>query len=197
LGLKQNDMPESVHLCDLPKANTKLIDKRLEESMTQVREIVAKALAKRADLGIRVRQPLSLLKIPTIKPQLPSELKDLIKQEVNVKNVVFDDKIKQGMELDATITPELKEEWQVREIIRHIQDLRKKAGLTPKDKIAIYYSGDNSLAQILEKNKNDILEQTRADKIESSSFDKASFDKDKSIKIDEAEFWLAIKKIKL
>jgi len=133
--LKTKDMPESVHLCDWPKAD-KTNDK-LEEKMRQVRNIVTLALAERAELKIKVRQPLSELRIMNQELRSDEELLDLIKQEVNVKNISFDKKLKKAVELDTKITEELKKEGEHREMIRNVNKIRKEMGLTPKDIVII------------------------------------------------------------
>ena len=157
---KTSEGKESVHLEDWPKVNEKLIDKKLEEKMEKVREICSLALQKRAEKGIKVRQPLSKLQISNFKFQ--NELLDLIKDEVNIKEVVINEKLKEKIKLDTKITPELKEEGMVREFIRQIQALRKKAGLTPKNKIRVYYSENKN---IVEKNKEQIKKQVIAEDI--------------------------------
>jgi len=150
---------KSVHLEDWPKADEKAINKELEEQMKRVREICSLALEKRAKAKIKVRQPLAKLKIKNQK--LKIELLNLIKDEVNVKEIIFDPKLKEEIELDTKITPELKEEGLVREFIRQIQDVRKKTGLVPKDKIIVYFS-DMELEKIVEKNKELIKKQVIA-----------------------------------
>jgi isoleucyl-tRNA synthetase len=146
---------KSVHLEDWPKANEKSISKELEEQMKKAREICSLALEKRAKAKIKVRQPLQRLTVNN--KQLTEELLDLIKDEVNVKEIVFGKTI----ELDTKITPELKEEGLVREFIRQIQEIRKKTGLVPKDKIIVYFS-DKGLEKIVEKNKEFIKKQVIA-----------------------------------
>jgi len=143
-GLKSDKMPESVHLCDWSKVDAKLINRALEKQMNWAREVVSLALAKRAELGIAVRMPLARLKLKTQsekgKATVQSEkLLDLIKDEVNVKKVVFDQKIKTEVELDTAMTPELKLEGQQRELVRQIQDLRKKASLQVSDQAVVEY----------------------------------------------------------
>ncbi len=132
--LKTENMPESVHLCDWPKAEKKLINQELEEKMKQVREIVALSLAERAQTGIKVRQPLASIKIKDKKFKIKNneELLDLVKEEVNVKEIVFDEKLEKEIELNTEITPELRKEGEKREILRNIKDLRKKLGLSPQ-----------------------------------------------------------------
>ena len=194
--LRTAQMPLSIHLFNWPKAEKKLIDKKLEEKMNELRELVSEVLAKRTELGIKVRQPLASLKILNPKSKIPNELLNLIKDELNVKEI----EIKKGegelkVELDTKITPELREEGQVREIIRHIQYLRKKAGLIPKDRVVIYYSSGPELGEILTKNKKIILEETKSKDIQTSSSETQSFCGEKKIKINKEEIFLAIKKV--
>ncbi len=185
---------ESVHLCDYPKANKKLINKKLEEKMKEAREIVAQALSQRAKAAIKVRQPLFKLKIKNKKLKIGKELLSLIKEEVNVKRIVFDNKIKNQIELDTKITPQLKQEGILREVIRNIQEMRKKAGLTPKDKISIVYLGESSLNRILDKNKKIILKETLAKNFSLGKKPDKKLKIEKEIKIDTMDLWLGIKK---
>ena len=68
--------------------------------------------------------------------------------------------------LNIELTPELIEEGFVRELISKIQNLRKESGFEVQNHIEIYYSGNDKLAEIIEKNKNEIADDTLADKIE-------------------------------
>jgi len=191
--LRQSDMPESIHLFDWPVSDNEKINKELEKKMERVREIVAQGLAERAKAGIKVRQPLKELRIRNQELGKEKELLDLVKEEVNVKEIIFDPKIKREIELDTEITKELKEEGQLREIIRQIQELRKKEGLTPKDKIEIYYSGSGKLSEIITKNKKTILDKTRAKDIKKEIPQKVIIEKE--IKIDKEKLHIAIEKL--
>jgi isoleucyl-tRNA synthetase len=164
--------------------------------MDRVREVVALTLTERAKAGIKIRQPLRELKIKNQKLKINEELLDLVKKEVNIKDIVFDSKIKEEIELDTKITEDLKEEGNIREIIRQIQSLRKKAGFTPKDKIIIYYRGEKDLKAILEKNKKNILLETRAEEIKEGFQEKEVLAGEKTVKINEKELSLSIKKVK-
>ncbi len=188
LNLKTKNMPQSVHLCDWPKYCEKAIDDNLEEKMTKVREIVNKVLAKRTELGIKVRQPLRGLRIANYKLRREKELLELIKDEVNVKEITFGKTLK----LDTKISEELKEEGQVREFIRQVQQLRKNAKLTPKDKIIIYCECPEKLKKVLEKNKKDILAETKAKDFLFGKKPKKVFDTEKDLKVDQTKLWLAI-----
>ena len=144
---------KSVHLEDWPKVSEKRKTKgeKLLKQMQEVREIVAKALELRTRAGIKIRQPLNKLKIKNEKLKTSRQLLDLIKDEVNVKRIVFDKSIKQEIELDTTITPTLKEEGLMRELVRRIQDFRKKLGLNPRQKIQLYIETDPKAKKLISK----------------------------------------------
>ncbi|MDO8655001.1 MAG: class I tRNA ligase family protein, partial [bacterium] len=133
---------ESVHLASWPKLQKTLRDPKLETQMASLRDLVAQALALRAKAGVKVRQPLALLKIRGKSSDYSAEILGVLKEEVNVKRVVSDPAMEEDMELDFTLTPELKEEGMVRDIIRRIQEMRKTANLTPTQKISLAYEGD-------------------------------------------------------
>ncbi len=67
--------------------------------------------------------------------------------------------------------------------------------MTPKDRILIQYSALPSLSDILKKNQNTILKETLANSLEFISKEKASFDEEKEIMINQEKLWLAIKKL--
>ncbi|MDE1975029.1 MAG: class I tRNA ligase family protein [Patescibacteria group bacterium] len=140
---------ESVHLEEWPEIDSrfKIHDSRLVADMAMVRHVASKGLEARMKAKINVRQPLARLKVKSQNVKLPEEFMELIKDEVNVKNVVFDDGVEGDVELDTVVTPELREEGELRELLRKIQDLRKEAGLSMKDKASLTITADlNGLA---------------------------------------------------
>ena len=132
------EAPDSVHLADFPVADGRLIDEKLNDEMRKVRETVRKALQRRTDNGIKVRQPLNTL---SIKYDLLVDLLDIVREEVNVKNILINKNQDDNVVLDTNITPELRLEGESREIIRAIQEGRKKAGFNVEDRIVLRYSG--------------------------------------------------------
>ena len=173
--LKTEEMPESVHLCDWPgKKHASQTNLDLEQKMDEVRNVVTLALAKRAEKAIKVRQPVASLTIKNKNSKIKKaiELLDLIKDEVNVKEVVFsaeggpasgwnDGK---EVELDTVITLKLKEEGMMRDLVRAIQDLRKEQGLKPEDRINVRFFAKEAMIKMLEKNSEFLLKETRAEK---------------------------------
>ncbi|HLD70767.1 MAG TPA: class I tRNA ligase family protein, partial [Negativicutes bacterium] len=149
---------ESVHLCTWPEPGSHA-NLELEQNMDEVRKAVAVALAERNAKAIKVRQPLQSITVKGAKLKAVEQgLLDLIKDEVNVKEILFDATIEGEVALDLNITQELKEEGMVREMVRFVQEMRKEAGLKPTDEITISFEGaDVSLA-----NQNLIAKDVRA-----------------------------------
>jgi isoleucyl-tRNA synthetase len=138
---------ESVHLESWPE-NTK-VDTKINEAMQDARKLTSMAMEARMKAKINVRQPLAKL---IVKTKFPESLVEIIKDEVNVKEVVTDTTLTVDVSLDTNITPELKEEGLVRELIRSIQDLRKGKGLTIKDRVVLVVDTDSSVAELIKKN---------------------------------------------
>lgn len=128
---------ESVHLESWPLSRE--VDASLLEEMKKVREIVTVALSLRIQAKIAVRQPLQKI---TLKDEIPRRYHQILLDELNVKEVAFDEKATDACALDTTITPELQAEGDVRNLMRAIQDARKERGLTPKDVIVLITSYD-------------------------------------------------------
>ena len=129
----------SVHLSDWPEAPSEpsADEYELIKEMQAMRDIVEKVHAKRKELAIPVRQPLSKVKVyGQEKKSISPEVLKIAESELNIKTVDLlggTDKI----ELDIVITPELKEEAGIRDIVRKIQEERKKLGLNLTQKIDV------------------------------------------------------------
>ena len=79
--------PESVHLTSWPEADASLVDKRLSQTITTVRELVSLGLQVRTHAKLKVRQPLSSAKLVLADPQMADRLGpyvDMMKDELNV-----------------------------------------------------------------------------------------------------------------
>ena len=84
----EKNAPESVHLCDFPVYNEKFIDKQLEKDMEIVLSIVVAGRAGRNTANIKNRQPIGNMYIKA-NEQLPEMYIDIIKDELNIKNIQF------------------------------------------------------------------------------------------------------------
>ncbi|AER40742.1 MAG: isoleucine--tRNA ligase [Flavobacteriales bacterium] len=235
---------ESIHLTSFPDFNSSLVNEDLEKRMLLVQKITTMVFSIRKKNGIKIRQPLQRLLIlihdEKIRLGLQQKTYDILKQEINVKNIEFTDPHKylklvkhiqpnyrslgprfgnktkeiseiikkfsqeniqeielkkkyifsfQGekialflkdvkittefignwsilfdneltIALDLEITSFLWEEGLIREIIRHIQKLRKKCKYKVIDKIFLYINAIQKIQSIIHKNKEFICQET-------------------------------------
>lgn len=234
---------ESVHLCDWPKANKKLIQLKLNEETGVIRKIVNLGHSVRAKTGIKVRQPLSKVQVglpEKVDPKIVLAQAEVICEELNVKKlellkevgnavtkvikpdarklgpkygkdvqmiiqkvksgqfedldegkIKVDDFVlepnefevgyegKQGLDaqgesgfvviLDSTITEELKHEGYAREIIRSIQEMRKKAGFDVSDRIYLQIKTEGVLDKAVTNFADYIKRETLAIELQQGS----------------------------
>ncbi len=235
--------PESVHLCDFPKADEKLINKELESAMEEVLSVVIAGRAARNSANIKNRQPIGKMYVKAEKV-LDDMYKEIILDELNVKECEFTDDVsaftsytfkpqlrtlgrkygklipgissylresdgtelmralksegkitfeidgnsielaeedllietakKEGfvsesekqttVVLDTNLSEDLIEEGFVREIISKVQTMRKEAGFEVLDRITLYYSGNERIADIFRNRESEITADVLAEK---------------------------------
>ena len=176
---------ESIHLKDWLPAGE--IDNSMLRDMNALRTAVNDGLSKRASEGIKVRQPLASVKlINTISQDTPAEvaqfLIDIAKDELNVKSVEIvtdseSESVQPSVVYDLTITPELKREGLMREIVRHVQSARKQAGLQIDDRIVLSISSDDSeISQAVDAFADVIKSETLAVKLNSAVDESEKYD---------------------
>lgn len=150
---------ESVHLCYWPNAGT--VNELVLREMEHTRQAITAGLAQRAEAGIKVRQPLGQATLSNaFEPGQPKETYEayleIIREELNVKQVKLEHSSKERAEtqvtitLDTALTPELRQEGFMREIIRNVQQTRKQAGLQVDDRIDLCLkSNDADITTVL------------------------------------------------
>lgn len=171
---------ESVHLEDWPEADKNLINEDLNNKMDLVRRVAELGLAIRAENKIKVRQPLAEMRIEDRGWKLEESLLNLIEDELNVKEVPPSLKLRRARKklgrnwvvkeenglkiaLNTKITPQLKQEGIVREVVRHIQEIRKRAGFKAADSVSIFWhTNGKELLGIMQKYSKEIAKETRS-----------------------------------
>ncbi len=142
----------SVHLADVPMARTELIDDVANSAMQTTRDVISAGLTLRAQAKIKVRQPLAQLSVERGAWKASQEMREIVCEELNVKSVAevksIDTKAPHTADvggvtiaLDTTITTSLRTEGQARELVRMVQQLRKKAGYNVDDRIVVGVEG--------------------------------------------------------
>lgn len=91
---------ESVHLVDYPNYDENMINDKIEEKMDLVRDLVTLGRASREEAKIKVRQPLSKVIIDGKYQEIIGDLTELIKEELNVKEVQFEENLSEYMEFE-------------------------------------------------------------------------------------------------
>jgi len=155
---------ESVHLEDWPMFTIALINETVLEEMGRTRSVVSRALERRVEAGLNIRQVLASMTIMIPSGELAQEYQEVLKDELNVKAVCVE-KGEYAVALDLTLTPELVREGTVRELIRRVNALRKNNGLTIQDRIELFVSGHIEVLKAIQEHKTTLLHGTLADSI--------------------------------
>ncbi len=153
---------ESVHLEDWPTFEGVPANDVLVVGMEETRRLASAALAVRASLGIKVRQPLASLKIRNSKPssfahgvsadkeiRMSAELIEILKDEVNVKEIIFAEGKGVELEFDVVITDTLRREGIYRDLVRMAQGLRQEAVCVPGDMVMLMVSTSGDAEAVL------------------------------------------------
>ena len=189
---------ESIHLKDWLPAGE--VNKAVLEDMLLTQAFVMRGLSKRMDSSdgfgsIKVRQPLASASY-NLQHKLDDFYEQIMKDELNVKeikqvyNLGPNSKIL-GVAIDKTITPDLKREGLMREVIRHVQSARKKVGLQVDDRIELgITSSDTEITQAVDVFADTIKAETLAVKIGFAADDMEKYD----VKVDGKPVEIYLKK---
>ncbi len=178
---------ESVHLETWPIYHKP--DEKILKSMVEIRNVVSQGLEARARAAVKVRQPLASVTIKAAKGTYADPLLELVRDELNVKETVLDPKIAADVLLDTNITPALKKEGTARDLIRYIQDMRKAAGMSPKDSITLSIATDDVGKEIVTEYRDEIQKVTGARELKLEHIENGA-----GLKLDNMSFTFAIKR---
>jgi isoleucyl-tRNA synthetase len=269
------DAYSSVHHTLYPQADTGAVDDKLISEMGLARQIASLGLSARGAANLKVRQPLAraLAHTSSGASALPDYLADIVKDELNVKELAFvkgagelvtykllpdnaklgprfgadfpklrgalaamdaaavaaavgaGESVKLSMDgnevelaadeilvqsqqaeglavaadkgvtvgLDTALTAELKAEGTAREIVRRVQDMRKKAGFNIEDRIRTYYAADSELASVLVAWAETIKAETLSVELRAEAAPASAYSEDH--KVDGSELKLAVEKV--
>jgi isoleucyl-tRNA synthetase len=192
----------SVHLAEYPQRSIISFTEEgelLTMLMHRVRIIVSSGLQQRSQSNIKVRQPLSEVRInlPELERlsneegELYNELRSIFLKELNVKNVVFDPSIEESFAvINTDITPELKLEGEMREVVRAIQEGRKRAKFNVEDRIVLGYVGKE---EVFAKFETEIAHEVLATTVQKGALTDAEYQE--TVTLDDEEFTLSIKRV--
>ena len=199
---------ESIHLKDWLAAGA--VNEQALADMARTRELINNGLSLRMKKdehqeSIKVRQPLQCAAYAGVK--LTDYYEQIMAEELNVKEIrwiesldehLADYDVTEGVikpeswvEISKHLTPELKREGLMREVIRHVQSARKKAGLQVDDRIELgITSRDSEIAQAVDTFADTIKAETLAIKLGSAADDMEKYD----VKVDGKPVEIYLKK---
>lgn len=163
--VKKFEKLESIHLANYPEEEKKLIDKKLEEQMSLIKEIVEASYAARQKAKLKLRWPVKKIVIVTKDKRIVEALKNL--EEVflrmaNSKEVEVVSRKPRGkfsisefdlgeVFVDLSEDEEIKQERLYRELTRRVQALRKKHRFKVEEKIRLALNSDKKTNEVLKK----------------------------------------------
>ncbi len=187
-SLKADGDEDSVHLTQYPLHIDQ--DKSIIADMNMVRDIVRLGHTARASYGIKLRQPLSRI---SVNRSLSAELEEIVADELNVKEVVHEPSQQElTVTIDPTLTPELKKEGLVRELIRELQDARKKAGCRPGEQVIIEYETESLVMIDVIRDHQELLETETTSKM-APKVGNAPYTYETNVSINDEPLWLGLK----
>jgi len=176
---------ESIHLTDFPTADEAKIDDRLNDDVVLAMKVSSLGRAARAKAGIKVRQPLqeAVVRVETEGERRSLErLAEEVIEEINVKQLVVvsagerrsaskvdsdmpdysaANDVRYRVAVCTRLTPELLAEGVCRELVRHLQNMRRSARFDVTDQIITYYETEEPLLkQVLDDFANYIKQET-------------------------------------
>lgn len=192
---------ESVHLASWPAHETQYANTEIVQSMDTLRAIVEAAHSLRAEHKMKIRQPLAALHIAGVT--LSDEMRTILADEINVHDVTLTTSLPEHwpqktagnatIALDIVLTDKLLALGLMRELSRQINDARKKAGLTPHDRVAITVTTDNEYVHaVVNEYNTELMKATLATTVSVGAPDTPDFSLDTNV--DDTPLGIHIKK---
>lgn len=173
----------SVHLQDFPTYQTTLVNDELESEMDAVRTYITEGLALRAKSQLKVRQPIASI----TTPEFNSQYKEIVLEELNAKEVKWGKEVS----IDTTLTPALRQEGLMREVVRQVQNARKQADLQVDDRIELSLSTeDKTLSEALTAYSDEIAAETLTTKLTTGKLQHTT-----TTKVEGAELIISLQKV--
>jgi isoleucyl-tRNA synthetase len=157
---------KSVHLSPWPKTDEKKINAELEKEMELVMKVIELGLSEREKAQIGLKWPLQKAKVYGKYIDLEEEFIEILKNQLNVKEIIVEDDEELKVELDTSVTPELESEGYARELVRQVQEFRKKLGLNKREFIELCVASSEGINEIFSGKMDFIKARTNAKKIE-------------------------------
>jgi isoleucyl-tRNA synthetase len=176
---------ESVHLSDFPEPEP-YQDPPVEADMARARQAVEAGLSARDSARLKVRQPLASIALPG--DPLPEDIAAIVREELNVKGLVFG---APEVKLNTEITEELRLEGLAREVVRAIQDRRKKLGLNVEDRIDTRYEADGMLVRAVQRHGDYIKSETLSKSLEQGRADDFNGEQ---MMLEGEQIWIGLKR---
>jgi isoleucyl-tRNA synthetase len=176
---------QSVHLSDFPEP-APYQDPQVEADMARARQAVEAGLAARDSARLKVRQPLASIALPG--DPLPEDIAAIVREELNVKGLVFG---APEVTLNTEITEELRLEGLAREVVRAIQDRRKKLGLNVEDRIDTRYEADGMLVRAVQRHGDYIKSETLSKSLEQGRSDDFNGEQ---LMLEGEQIWIGLKR---
>ncbi|MFN2568613.1 MAG: class I tRNA ligase family protein, partial [Candidatus Dormibacteria bacterium] len=183
--------PDSVHLADYPTVDGRMRDPDILADMDRLRRLVEEGLAAREVARIKVRQPLASAIIAG--EPLAGELEPILAEELNVKAVRYRAQTggHESITLDTAITDELRLEGMVRDLIRKVNDLRKRAGYSLEDRITLLIEAPGDLGRAVDAHADHLRTETLATTLLRS---RGACDADWEGSISDRPCWLGVRR---
>jgi len=157
---------ESVHMAKWLKPDEKKINLELEKEMELVMKVIELGLSERDKAQIGLKWPLQKATIYGKYLDFDEEFTEILKSQLNVKEIVVQENPEMKVEIDTQITPELESEGYARELSRQVQEFRKKLGLNKKENIELYIATSDEFKEIINSKTEFIKSRTNSKKLD-------------------------------